>query len=114
MYINNYMLEIELALISAFIGSVALLLQKSGFKKARYMFLSTRWILGTFLMVLSFFIYVISISVGQLIIVQILFNSSVLFLVILEIILFKLKIKSYEAMSIALFLLGVILMQVSL
>lgn len=108
------MLEIVLALIVAFMGSVSSLLQKSGLKKARYMFLSSRWMLGTLIMVLSFFVYMLSLRFGQLIIVQALLNSSILFIVIMEIIFFKSKIKYYEIISLVLFFLGIILIQVKL
>ena len=108
------MLDIVLALLAAFMSSVSSLLQKSGLKKARYMFFSSRWMLGTLILVLSFFLYVLSLKIGQLIIIQTLLNSSILFIVILEIIFFKSKIKRYEILSMTLFFLGIILIEVSL
>jgi uncharacterized membrane protein len=104
------MLEIGLALLVAFLNSLSMFLQKSGIKK---MFFSLKWILGTFLNLVSFFVYLLALKSGRLVIVQPLINASIVFLIILEIIYLKSKIKKYEIFSLFLFFLGLIIMQVS-
>lgn len=104
------MIEIALALIVAFLNGISLFLQKLGIKK---MFFSPKWLLGTLLSVASFFVYLFALKLGgRLVIIQPLVNVSLIFLVFMEIIFFKSKIKRYEILSFALFFLGLVMLQV--
>ena len=106
------MFDIVLALIAAFLIGISLFLQKCGAKK---LFLSPKWLLGTFLAAVSFFIYLLALKLGgRLVIIQPLINVSLLVLVVLEIVFFKDKIKKYEILSLFLFFLGLILLQVKI
>lgn len=110
------MIDILLALLAAFLIGVSLFLQKSGVKKTFFkLFSSPKWLLGTSLSAVSFFIYLYALRIGgRLIIIQPLVNVSVIFLVLLEIVILKNKIKKYEVLSLILFFIGIILLQVNI
>jgi uncharacterized membrane protein len=106
------MLDIVFGLIAAFLSGLALFLQKCGIKK---MFFSPKWLLGTFLTAVSFSVYIFALKLGgRLVIIQPLLNVSVIFLVIMEIVFLKNKVKKYEVLSLVLFFLGLIVLQVKI
>jgi len=108
------MLDILLGLLSAFFAGVALFLQKIGIKnEIKKTFLSPKWLLGTFLSIVSFFIYLLALKLGgRLVIIQPLINVSILFMILLETVFLKNKIKWYDILSLLLFFFGLVLIQV--
>lgn len=113
--INNYMFDIALSLLAAFISGAGVFLQKKGLvgvKKIKGLLSSIKWMSGTFLLLVSFLIYLLALKVGRLLIVQPLLNMSALFLFLLEVAFLKEKIKINEILALALFLMGLIMMQV--
>jgi len=109
------MLGISLALIAATFSGIALFLQKSGLKKIEKpldAIKSKEWIIGTVLLLISFIFYISSLRIEKLVIIQPILNFSIIVLIFLESFVSKYKLTKHEMLSLTLFLVGVILMQV--
>ncbi len=109
------MFDIILALLAAIFGGIGLFLQKIGLKKIKKIkniFFSFKWLSGTLAIVTSFFLYLLALKIGRLVIVQPLINISILILVFLEIVFLKTKIKKYEILALFLFFIGLVMLQV--
>ena len=106
------MIGILLILLYAIVNSLGIFLQKIGLQKVRSwkdVIKSYKWILGSLLFIPAYFLYVLALKYEKLSVVQTVGNFSILFLVILEIVFLKEKIKKYEIFALTLFFLGILL-----
>ena len=107
-----HMIALIIVIISTIMSGISLFLQKIGFltiKKGKKIFFSFKWLLGTVLMLISFFMYLLALKIERIVIIQPLLNISILVLIILEAIFLKTKLKIYEIFSIILFMIGITL-----
>jgi len=106
------MIGILLILLYAIVNSLGIFLQKTGLQKVRSwkdVIKSYKWILGSLLFIPAYFLYVLALKYEKLSVVQTAGNFSILFLVILEIVFLKEKIKRHEIFALMLFFLGILL-----
>jgi drug/metabolite transporter (DMT)-like permease len=104
--------SILLILLYAIVNASGIFLQKLGLEKVRIWkdtLRSSKWIVGTLLFAPAYFLYVLALKYEKLSIVQTAGNFSILFLVILEFVFLKERIKKHEVFALALFFLGIIL-----
>jgi uncharacterized membrane protein len=106
------MIGILLILLYAIVNSLGIFLQKIGLQKVRSwkdVIKSYKWVLGSLFFIPAYFLYVLALKYEKLSVVQTVGNFSILFLVILEIIFLKEKIKRHEFFALTLFFLGILL-----
>lgn len=106
------MISIILALLSAIISALGIFLQKTGLKKVKKwkdVLRSYKWIAGYLLSIPSFFLFILALKYERLSVIQPIGSFSIIFLVILEYIFLKEKIKKSDFIALALFFAGIFL-----
>jgi len=106
------MLGVFLTIIAAVLIGIGTFLQKIGLKKVRKwkdIIKSYKWILGYLIFIPAFFLYVLALKYERLSVIQPLMSFSIIFLVIVETIFLKEKIKVSEIFALILFFIGVLL-----
>jgi len=108
------MLGILLAIIFAILTAIGIFLQKIGLKKVKKwkdVIKSYKWILGYLFFIMAFFFYVFALKYERLNIIQPIANFSIIvFLIILEFVFLKKKIKNLEIFALILFFIGILIM----